>query len=93
MYILRGKISKNQYKLLKLNQAEQIKLKFPFNFTSDSKITHLEIKKNEKCIIPAYFMLKNKQFSVDSENNFKNLLQLQNIILILSENLSYHINN
>jgi hypothetical protein len=86
------RVSKNQYRLLKLNDSEQIKLKFPFSFTSDSKITNLEIKKTQKCIIPASFSLKNKNFSFDSETNFNNLLQLQNIIFILS-NILYSSKN
>jgi hypothetical protein len=89
------RISKNQYKLLNItNDSENIlKIKFPFSFNSDSKPTNLEVKKENKCIIPLHFQLKNKNFSFDTKANFENLLRLRNPIFLFTKILYESKNN
>jgi hypothetical protein len=83
------RISKNQYKLLKTNSDldKKLKVKFPFSFSLDSKSSNLEVKRDNKCIIPLHFQLNNKNFSFESKKNFENLLKLQNPISLFTKML------
>jgi hypothetical protein len=89
------RISKNQYKLLKITRdfKNVLKIKFPFSFNLDSNATNLEIKKENKSIIPLHFQLKNKNFSFDTKNNFENLLRLRNPIFLFAKILYKSKNN
>lgn len=88
------RISKNQYKLLKINSDcnKALEVKFPFSFNLNSKNSNLEVKRDNKFVIPLHFQLKNKNFSFDSKKNFENLLKLQNPIFLFTKML-YKIKN
>lgn len=89
------RVSKNQYKLLRItNDSESVlEVKFPFSFSLKSKSANLEVKRDNKCIIPLHFQLKNKNFSFDSKRNFENLLRLRNPIFLFAKILYNSKNN
>lgn len=79
------RISKNQYKYVNnLQDVDSFTPKFPCTLTlTDNPRQALLINKKSKIIIPEYFQLKNKNFSLKTHDLLKNLYTLKVGLILL----------